>query len=124
MFRRKKIEYTNAIVEAANNLCDRIASFQGDEYMRHRDNCDLIKSEIQARNRVDISLEEYDRMQDTIVALRMDNDRLRTILEKIEVPLDKPIIPGSIQTMYTESPVSLTRKFRIEFEIDEMEFRK
>jgi hypothetical protein len=63
-------------------------------------------------------------MQDELTALRLDNERLRTILEKIEVPLDKPIIPESIRTMCMENPIDLTRKFRIEFDINEMEFRK
>lgn len=124
MFRRKDVSLANAIIQSNRELCERITSIQGDNYIRHRDNCDLIKSEIRARDRVDISLEEYDRMQDTMTALRMENERLRTILEKIEVPLDKPIIPGSIQTMYCQDPTNFKRKFRIEFEIDEKEFRK
>lgn len=60
-------------------------------------------------------------MKRKIASLESEVECLRSILEKIEVPLDKGIIPGSIRTYYSDGLWDGKRVFRIEFSIDEME---
>ena len=79
----------------------------------------ISKEEIRSRDRVDITLEEYERLKSQIDRLTIEVDRLRSILEKINVPLDKDIIPDSIQTFYCLDPISLTTSFKISFAINE-----
>lgn len=74
--------------------------------------------EIESKNRVDITLKEYEDMKTKIKSLSYEVDRLRDILERIEVPLDEKIIPDSIVTYWCDNHENFKRKFRVEFDID------
>lgn len=80
---------------------------------------DISKKEIESKDRVNITLAEYERMKSQNELLNSEVYRLRNILEKFEVPIYENIIPRSIQTFYCEDPIHQKRKVRIEFEIDE-----
>nr|DAV24917.1 MAG TPA: hypothetical protein [Bacteriophage sp.] len=84
----------------------------------------ISKAEIASRDRVDISLKEYESMKRQIESLTWERDRLRSVLENIKAPLDKNIIPGSINTYYYDDPMNCKRIYRVEFEIDDMEMRR
>lgn len=79
---------------------------------------DISEAEIKSKDRVDITLKEYERMKDEICSLSYENKRLRYILERIEAPLDKEIVPNSIRTYWCDSPFEFKRRYRIEFDID------
>lgn len=79
--------------------------------------------EIKARDRVNITLEEYENMKHKIASLESEVDYLRSILEKIEAPLDKNIIPDSIRTYYSDGLWDCKRVFRVEFAIEDWELK-
>lgn len=83
----------------------------------------ISEAEIKSKDRVDITLEEYERMKYEIGSLSYENNRLRNILERIEVPLDKEIVADSIRTYWCDNPYDFKRKFRIEFDIDNWNLR-
>lgn len=80
----------------------------------------ISKAEIKSKDRVDISLEEYENMKNQINSLSYEVDRLSSILKRIEVPLDEKIIPDSIVTYWCDNHSAFKRKFIVEFEIDEL----
>ena len=86
---------------------------------------DISDAEIKSKNRVDITLEEYENMKDENRSLSYEVARLRNILERIEVPLDKEIVLDSIRTYWSDDIWDFKgkRKFRIEFEIDHWNLR-
>lgn len=83
----------------------------------------ISKEEIKAKDRVDITLEEYENMKRKISSLESEVRYLCSILEKIEAPLDKNIIPDSIRTYYSDDYENFRRVFRVEFAIDERELK-
>ena len=85
---------------------------------------DMSKIEIESRDRVDITLKEYERMKREIDSLTLEVDRLRNILDKFEIPFDKNIIADSIQTYYCKDHMNFRYIFRVEFAIDEGEMRR
>ena len=75
-------------------------------------------AEIKSKDRVDISLEEYESMKAEIKELKYQVDRLSNILKRIEAPLDKEIIPDSIRTCWCDDIMNCRHIFRVEFAID------
>lgn len=78
----------------------------------------IFNAEIKSKDRVDITLEEYEHMKNKIKSLSYEVDRLSDILGRIEVPFDEKIIPDSIVTYWCDNHADFKRKFRVEFEID------
>lgn len=78
----------------------------------------ISEAEIESKDRVDITLKEYESMKYKIESLQKQNRMLTNILERIEVPLDKEIIPDSIRTCWCDIPFEFKRRYRIEFDID------
>jgi hypothetical protein len=83
----------------------------------------ISQAEIKSKDRVDITLEEYERMKSEIKRLTYENEGMREILGKIEAPLDKKIIPDSIRTWYCEDIMNCRNIFHVEFAIDEWDMR-
>ena len=83
----------------------------------------ISEEEIRARNRVNLSVNEYEHMKHRIASLESEVDYLRSILEKIEAPLDKNIIPDSIRTYYSDGLWDCKRVFRVEFAIENWELK-
>ena len=86
---------------------------------------DTLKSisdtEIKSKNRVDITLEEYENMKNEIKRLSYNVDVLSNILNQIKIPLDKidEIIPDSIKTYWCDNPCDFNkRRFVVEFDIN------
>lgn len=83
-----------------------------------------IKSEIKNRNRVDISLEEYEKMKDKAdkISFSLQNkiDYLVKIIEKLGIPIEISDIVNtdSITTFCDDDILSNKRKYRIEFTVD------
>lgn len=83
----------------------------------------ISNAEIKSKDRVDISLEEYENMKNQIKSLSHEVDRLSSILERIEAPLDKAIIPDSIRTCWCNDIMNCRHIFRVEFAIDNFDLR-
>ena len=81
-------------------------------------------AEIKSKDRVDISLEEYEYMKNTIKSLSYEVDRLSNILNRIEAPLDKEIIPDSVQTYWCDDAIRFRRIFRVEFAINNFDLKR
>ena len=103
-------ELENGIVESNERFCKTLK--------------DISDAEIKSKNRVDITLKEYDDMRDKIKQLSYEVDRLSNILRRIEIPFDKEIIPDSIQTYYNRDEINLKTLFRVEFEVYEPHFTR
>ena len=110
----------NTIAQSNDRLADSIASSNRKLGERLES---ISQAEIKSKDRVDISLEEYEKMKHTIKSLTCENDWLREILNRIEAPLDKKIIPDSIRTYYCEDPMNFRYVFNVEFAIDEWDMR-
>lgn len=78
------------------------------------------KKEVAARDRVDITLAEYLKMKEDIAKLTAANQRLVDFFLKIGLPIDFPIIPGSIQKYVSESfdIFDFSQAFSIHFKCD------
>lgn len=83
----------------------------------------ISEEEIRARDRVNITRNEYEAMRHKIASLESEVIYLRSILEKIEAPLDKNIIPDSIRTYYSDGLWDCKRVFRVEFAIEDWELK-
>lgn len=106
---------TDNIVESNRQLSDDIwrANKQLSNTLQN-----ISDADIKARDRVNITLEEYESMKNKISSLSYEVDRLRKILERIEAPLDKEIIPDSIRSYWCDDIRDFKRKFIVEFEIE------
>lgn len=105
----------------------RMAQAESDERIRiqnARQHEELIKTingntdkEIKARNRVDISLDEYNGMKEHIRALNRENFEMKSILENFKFPLDVPVDPSSIEVITSEDPLNFKTRYIIRFDI-------
>lgn len=84
----------------------------------------IAREEIKARNRVDISLEEYENMKKEIEKLRNDNCYFKTLFDRIEIPWDKEIIADSIYTEWCERHMDFKRTYRITFDVEQDRFSR
>ena len=80
-------------------------------------------AEIKSKDRVDITLEEYENMKNKIRSLSYEVERLSDILRRIEVPLDKEIVPDSIRSYWCDDVRDFKRRFRVEFDIEHWNLR-
>lgn len=85
---------------------------------------EISKAEIKSKNRVDISLEEYETMKKQIEWLEYEVRRLQSIFEKIEFPFNLDVIPDSIETTYCNDHSNFRRIFNIRFAVDDFEIKK
>lgn len=79
----------------------------------------ISEAEIKSKDRVDISLEEYENMKTEIKDLRHQVNRLCEIFEKIEAPIDRDIIPESVHTWWCDDHINHRHIFRVEFAIND-----
>lgn len=84
----------------------------------------ISQAEIKSKDRVDITLEEYERMKSEIKRLTYENEGMREILDRIEVPIHRKIIPDSIRNYCTKDLAHHRYIYTIEFAIDEWDMDK
>jgi hypothetical protein len=84
----------------------------------------IAEKEIKARDRVDITLEEYENMKQKIKKLENENHYFKVLFDRIEIPWDKKIIPDSVRVYQDDDPMNFTRQYKILFDIDRDELRK
>ena len=79
----------------------------------------ISKAEIKSKDRVDITLEEYENMKRQISSLTSEVNWLRSILNRIEAPIDKNIVPDSVRTYCRDDILNFNRRvYVVEFAID------
>lgn len=78
------------------------------------------KDDINARDRVDITLEEYERLKEENARLRMEILDLRRIFSVLRFPVNiwKRVKPDTIKTSVCHNIRDFTDTFRIEFDVD------
>lgn len=84
----------------------------------------IAEKEIKARDRVNITLEEYENMKREIKRLENENHYFKVLFDRIEIPWDKKIIPDSVRVYQDDDPMNFTRQYKILFDIDRDELRK
>lgn len=97
----------NDIVNANRELAEKLES--------------ISNAEIKSKDRVDISLEEYENMKAEISSLSCEVYELRNILKRIDVPLDKKIVPDSIKTCWCEDAVNHRHIFNVRFAVNDID---
>lgn len=85
---------------------------------------EISKAEIKSKDRVDITLEEYETMKKQIEWLDYEVHRLHAILKKIEVPYELDIIPDSIETTYCDDHLNFRKIFNVRFAVDDWEVKR
>ena len=116
MFNRSRIHAAALVAESNDRLgasIERANRELGDKLD------DISKRETKAKDRVDISLEEYERMKADIRRLVNDNRYMRYVLSQLHMPLDIKIIPDTIVTSYMRDMKDFKRKYRIEFDTED-----
>lgn len=83
---------------------------------------ELQREELETRDRVDISLKEYERIKEKILFLERENEGYREILSRFRFPLDAKIVPGSVNTSTccerSLDPLKAMYACRIEFRVE------
>ena len=115
MFDRYTIEYKDNSLEAAARVT---AEMELDRKSREK----IAEKEIKARDRVDITLEEYENMKKEIEKLRDTNRFFKAVFDRIEIPWDKNIVVDSVGTFENEDCMNFRRTYLIRLSVDEMEF--
>ena len=82
-----------------------------------------IEADVKARDRVNISLEDYNDMRNQIRKLETENHRLKYFLEKIHFPFNLNVVPDTICTRYNSDPMDFMVGVEIRFKIDDLDFR-
>lgn len=80
----------------------------------------VLENEKASRDRVDISLAEYERLKAENKRLELEAMQLRVILGRIDFPTDvyENVRTDSISVHYSEDPMRFVRRYRIEFEVE------
>lgn len=78
------------------------------------------KDEIKARDRVDITLEEYEQLKEEVKVLRQENRELRNILGSFRFPINlwRRVKVDTIKTSVCHDVKDFIDTFRIEFDVD------
>ena len=83
---------------------------------QNRINKERLEFEKKTKDRVDISLNEYEEMKHKIENLTAQNERYSYLLDKIGVNLIDSIEPSTIQVSTMKDPIRLSTKVNIQFE--------
>ena len=112
MFNKYIIKKENPLEERINPVADAI--FKLGETLEANS-----KADIEARDRVDISRNEYEFMKSRISSLEESKRYLEKLLHKIEFPFDKNVNPESIR-MRTNKDVRFHKtSYILEFDVDD-----
>lgn len=79
---------------------------------------DTSAKELEVKDRVDISLKEYEEMKKTIEDLRSKVKSMSELFDNFKIPYDLPIIPGSVDFYHNDNIIDGTRTYRCEFKVN------
>ena len=83
---------------------------------QNRINKERLEFEKKTKDRVDISLNEYEEMKHKIENLTAQNERYSYLLDKIGVNFIDSIEPSTIQVSTMQDPIRLSTRVHIQFE--------
>lgn len=108
------INDNRSVKEAARIAAE--ASRKHDETLR-----DISKNEIKSKDRVDISLAEYNELQRELSYLRRENRRLKTAFINIGIPAEiiDRVIPDSIKVQRCEDYRDFKMHYQVTFDVDD-----
>lgn len=111
----------NMVAQSNRDLGNLIAE-SNREYARKLK--EISDAEIKSKDRVNITLEEYETMKKQIEWLEYEVRRLQSIFEKIEFPFNLDVIPDSIETTYCNDHLNFRKIFNIQFAVDNFEVKR
>ena len=117
----------NKYITVNDNRSARDAARMTAKALREHD--DTLKSisdaEIKSKDRVDISLEEYDRLKKQLTILLNENFSLKTTLTGIGIPLEvlADVIPNSIKVQRCEDCIGFETSYRVTFSVRDIQRR-
>lgn len=76
----------------------------------------IAEKEIKARDRVNISLDEYERMKEEISSLQWEINQMRNKMELFKEVIDLNIISDTFVNLYNYDPFEMKSKCIIKFE--------
>lgn len=78
------------------------------------------KNDVKARDRVDITLEEYERLKEENNKLSVENRQLRYLLSALRIPTNvlKRVKMDTVKTSVCHDIKDFVDTFRIEFDVD------
>ena len=78
------------------------------------------QADIKARDRVDISLSEYEALKDENRELKRMVDQLSDVLKMIDFPIEilRKVRPETIEKSYSDDHIRFRTRYRIEFDVD------
>ncbi len=77
-----------------------------------------IREQTKSKDRVDISLEEYERMKKEIEELKNENYSYKNYFKRLNFPYDVKPIAGTIETRTFKNPDRLTTTYLIKMECE------
>ena len=82
---------------------------------------DVSNADIKARDRVDISLEEYENLKKQNAELAWELTHYEQVLDQIRIPehIRNTIHTDSIEVSYCRDPMRFQTRVRIEFDVDD-----
>lgn len=109
--RHYHIQDNHSVVEAA-----RINSLSQEKFAKQLK--DISEAEIKSKDRVDITLEEYERLKSDLDMFRTQSMRLEAMFDRIGIPyhvFDK-IVPESISVSTCDNHMNFMKRFYIQFD--------
>jgi hypothetical protein len=77
-----------------------------------------IREQTKSKDRVDISLEEYEHMKKEIEELKNENHSYENYFKRLNFPYDAKIIPSTIETRTVKNTDRLTTTYLIKMECE------
>jgi len=90
------------------------------ELAKHlEDLIEVKEKEIKSKDRVDITLEEYNKLVEENKHLTQENDYLKSLFDRINLLYDKLIDAKSIKTATAYNPIDFTKTYMITYRCNE-----
>lgn len=122
--KKHDIEYVDKLIQSRRDLTQTIER-SCEEYIKTIK--ETSANEIEARDRVDISLREYERLKEENQFLKHQLSRMRDIYSKIGFPIEEVkdcIDEDTIRVIYDDSGITLNRNYMITFSVDKHKLRR
>lgn len=74
---------------------------------------------IRSKDRINISLAEYNSMKQDLDMLRTKVSELACIIDGSKIPVNPDVIPTNVRTCWIVDPIELKRTYRVEFDLTE-----
>jgi len=91
------------------------------ELAKHLEDLTEVKEkEIKSKDRVDITLEEYNRLVEENKRLTQENDYLKSLFDSINLPYNKSIDVKNVKTATQYDPIGCTMTYMIRYRCEDL----